>query len=125
VIGSGTPSVDAEPESLVVGVRTAQLAFVRLANGGNSILFTCPIEHTTIVKSAIVSNWSGTSQVLYVDVHTVAGPSAHYMSPTVESGQSEGRELWIVLEAGDYLVAASVGGPCDFFVSGSILPNAL
>lgn len=104
--------------------RTKQLAWGRLANG-DTILYTCPSGHRTIIKDVRLYNNGGAS--CSMNVYISNGAITVYAHVTgnlsVPVGAPAGGAYWVVMEAGQILrvftTAAALAS--DIVVSGAEL----
>lgn len=103
-----------------MAVRTKCLDARSVASNTEVEVYQCPSGETAILKDVRASNSSGSSAraLLYV----LSGPAQVLIwDQTISDGTCAGVDRWVVLEPGNTLRAAALGGAIKFYLSGTEL----
>lgn len=107
-----------------MSVATKQLGWNNAVGTTQVTLYTCPSGHRTIVKSLVVRNGAVGSNILAVAILSggvVAGAMRLYLAAGGTNGDTELLQPWMVMEAGDALIAQATAASVVVFASGAEL----
>lgn len=104
------------------GPRSQVLLAEFVTTGPYSRGFTCPAAHTTLVKSAYVSNQSSVEQLLELQIFFVGGQEGFRIHEwTLPSGSAGEWEGWTVLDPGMTVICHGPSGSFYILCSGAVL----
>lgn len=101
--------------------RSTVLGALEITDSAYHTVATCPIGYTLIVKDIRFESFATGSITMQVRLLRGTGLTVYIVNDPAQPGQTLDWQGWVVMEAGDQLIASVQAAPAAIWVSGTVL----